>query len=97
MDNDIFDYDSLRNEFLLEDIKKGIDFFVHQFHMNREENIKKWVVTLNIPKKETVYYNINNEKDIKDVKFRAILELQYKLEEKAKEYLNYCDLISNMV
>lgn len=62
-----------------------------------EENIKKWVVTLNIPKKETVYYNINNEKDIKDVKFRAILELQYKLEEKAKEYLNYCDLINNMV
>lgn len=62
-----------------------------------EENIKKWVVTLNVPKKETVYYNIENAKDIKDVKFRTILELQYKLEEKAKEYLNYCDLISNMV
>lgn len=62
-----------------------------------EENISKWVVTLNIPKKATVYYNINNEKDVKDVKFRAILELQYKLEEKTKEYLNYCDLISDMV
>ena len=61
-----------------------------------EENISKWVVTLNIPKRETVYYNINNKKDIKDVKFRAILELQYKLEEKAKEYLNYCNLINDM-
>ena len=62
-----------------------------------EENIKKWVVTLNVPKKETVYYNIENKKDIKDVKFRAILELQYKLEEISKEYFNYCDSISKMV
>jgi hypothetical protein len=62
-----------------------------------EENIKKWVVTLNVPKKETVYYNIENAKDIKDVKFRAILELQYKLEEIAKKYFNYCDLIGEMV
>ena len=32
-----------------------------------EENIKKWVVTLNVPKKETVYYNIENAKDIKEI------------------------------
>ena len=60
-----------------------------------EENIKKWVVNLNIPNKEAVYYN--NEKDVKDVKFRAILELQYKLDEKAREYLTYCDSIGEMV
>ena len=62
-----------------------------------EENIKKWVVTLNIPTKETVYYNIENEKDIKDVKFRAILELQYRLDNKAREYFEYCDSIGKMV
>lgn len=58
----------------------------------------RWVVCFTdcTPIKEVKHYKIN-ENDLEDVKFRAILELQYELEKKAKEYFEYCDCISEMV
>ena len=62
-----------------------------------DENSDRWVVcfTANTPIKEIRHYRLdkNNEED---VKFRAILELQYEFDKKAKEYFKYCDCISEM-
>lgn len=61
------------------------------------DDAKRWVVcfTSNTPIKEAKHYRLNKE-DIEDVKFRAILELQYEFDKKAREYFEYCDCISEM-
>ena len=57
----------------------------------------RWVICFTdyTPIKEIRHYRLN-EDDLKDAKFRAILELQYEFDKKAREYFEYCDCISEM-